>query len=195
MPHSTPILLAVIAVLCAVVAVALRALRFVFTVPEGWTALLYQHGLYVRRNNPGRHIIWGRGWSVKLVDLRRTLLDVPGNEMLTADNIGVKLHLLVACKIDDPARATHATQNWRHDLTHLAQAALQSLINGIGVAALLEQRQHLDQKLLIQLQSKAGAIGIALQGIEIKQVAFSVRLTRQLVEVTRTRPTAPESQP
>ncbi len=72
-----------------------KKLRHAFDVPEGWAGLVYHHGLFVRRNNAGRHVIWGFGWTVKLIDLRKTSLLVAGQEVLTADNVGLKLSLLV----------------------------------------------------------------------------------------------------
>jgi hypothetical protein len=51
-----------------------KDLRQTFEVTEGWAGLVYQYGLYVRRNNAARHVIWGFGWTVKMFDLRKTSL-------------------------------------------------------------------------------------------------------------------------
>src|SRR5579863_1615887 len=112
----------------AITRVILKELRHAFNVPEGWAGLVYRHGLYVRRHNAGRHVIWGFGWTVKLMDLRRTSLLVAGQEVLTADNISLKLSLLVTCRIADPAKAAHETQNWMADLQHTAQLAARSVV-------------------------------------------------------------------
>jgi hypothetical protein len=49
----------VITIVAGVIALqVLKKFRQVFCVPEGWTGLMYHHGLYVRRNNAGRHVIW-----------------------------------------------------------------------------------------------------------------------------------------
>ena len=73
----------VLAIVAGVVAPpAIKKFRYVFCVPEGWTGLVYQHGLYVRRNNAGRHVMWGRGWTMNLIDLRKASLLVAGQEVL-----------------------------------------------------------------------------------------------------------------
>ena len=75
-------IITIIAIFIAVgIAIGLPQLfkfRRVFCVPEGWSGLVYHHGLYVRRNNAGRHVIWGRGWTTNLIDLRKSSLLVPG---------------------------------------------------------------------------------------------------------------------
>ena len=78
-----------------------------FDVPAILSGLVYHHGLYVRRNNAGRHVIWGFGWTVKLMDLRKTTVPVAGQEVLTTDNVGLKPSLLVTCQVADPAKAMH----------------------------------------------------------------------------------------
>jgi regulator of protease activity HflC (stomatin/prohibitin superfamily) len=93
----------------------IRKFRQTFCVPEGYAGLLYRHGLYVRRNNAGRHVAWGSGWTIKLIDLRKASLLVAGQEVLTADSVSLKVSLLVTYQVTDPVKAAHDTQNWLGD--------------------------------------------------------------------------------
>lgn len=187
MYHDMLVIIIVGVFLCFASLPLLSLYRFVFIVPEGWTGLLYQHGLYVRRNNAGRHTIWGRGWSVKLIDLRKTSIVVSGQETLTADNVGVKLSLLVNCEVIDPAKATHTTQNWAGDLYHCAQLALRTLVNGMAIETLLGQRHDLGVQLFTQVQPAAAKLGITVHAVEIKDVMFSTELKRAFAEVVKAR--------
>jgi len=162
-------------------------MRHVFKVPEGWAGLLYQHGLYVRRNNAGRHVIWGSGWAVKLIDLRKTSLVLAGQEVLTTDNVGLKLSLLITCQIMDPAKATHETQNWSADLYHAAQLAVRAVVGGVTVEALLKQRLDLGTQLLARVQPDGTKLGITVHAVEIKDVIFSAELKRAFAEVIKAR--------
>jgi hypothetical protein len=89
-PHFI-IIIASVAVLAIAAPFILREFRHEFTVPEGRVGLIYHHGLYVRRHNAGRHVIWGRGWSLVLIDLRRTSLLVPGEEFVLADKTSLRV--------------------------------------------------------------------------------------------------------
>jgi regulator of protease activity HflC (stomatin/prohibitin superfamily) len=169
----------------AIIPLAVKEFRHVFLVPEGWAGLMYHHGLYVRRNNAGRHIVWGRGWNIKLIDLRKTFLLVPGQDVLTADNVGLKVSLLVTYQIVDPVKASHDTQNWLGDLYNAAQLALRGVINAIAIEALFNQRLEIGSQLLARLQPEAAKIGINVLAIEVKDVTLPADLKRAFAEVLK----------
>jgi len=72
-----------------------------------------------------------------VADIRKTSLLVGGQEVLTADNVGLKLSVLVAYQVADPAKAAHDTQNWRGDLYNTGQLALRAVVGGVAIEALL----------------------------------------------------------
>jgi regulator of protease activity HflC (stomatin/prohibitin superfamily) len=162
-----------------------KKLRHAFNVPEGWAGLVYQHGLFVRRNNAGRHIIWGFGWTVKMIDLRKTSLLVAGQDVLTADNVGLKLSLLVTCEILDPAKAAHATQNWVSDLYNSAQLAVRAIVGGVTVETLLSQRLEIGAQLLARVQPEVAKIGVNVIAVDVKDVMFPPDLKRAFADVLR----------
>jgi len=155
---------------------AVKAFRHVFCVPEGWAGLVYQHGLYVRRSNAGRHVIWGSGWSVNLVDLRKAFLPVNGQEVLTADDVSLKVCLLVTYQVADPVKAAHETQHWQNDLSYAAELALCTAASGITSEALPGQRAELATQLLACVQPRAAKIGINILAIEVRDIS---RVTRE----------------
>jgi regulator of protease activity HflC (stomatin/prohibitin superfamily) len=159
--------------------------RQVFCVPEGWTGLVYHHGLYIRRSNPGRHVIWGRGWKMDFVDLRKASLLVPGQEVLTADSVSLKVSLLVTHQMADPVKAAHETQYWQNDLYNAAQLALRAVVNGVAIEALLNQRLEIGAQLLARVQPEAAKIGINVLAIEVKDVMFPADLKRAFAEVLK----------
>ncbi len=176
----------VVAIVAGVIALpALKKFRRVFCVPEGWTGLVYHYGLYVRRNNAGRHVIWGRGWTMNLVDLRRASLPVGGQEVLTADSVGLKISLLVTYQVTDPVKAAHETQNSLGDLYHASQLALRAVVNGVAVEALLNQRLEIGAQLLARVQPEAARIGVNVLAVEVKDVMFPAELKRAFADVLK----------
>jgi regulator of protease activity HflC (stomatin/prohibitin superfamily) len=160
-------------------------LRRVFCVPEGWTGLVYQHGLYVRRHNAGRHVIWGKGWTMNFTDLRKTSLLVAGQEVLSSDNVGLKASLVLTYQVADPVKAAHETQNWLGDLYSLTQLVLRSVIGGIAVETLLNQRLEIGAQLLARVQPEAAKIGIHVLAVEVKDVIFPAELKRAFADVLK----------
>lgn len=174
-----------------VVAAQLPKHRHVFRVPQGWAGLLYRDGIYVRRNNAGLHVNWGRGWTIRLMDLRRASLHVANQAVITADNVGLKLSLLVTYRLAEPHKAAHETQDWEGDLCQAAQLALHIALRKVTVEALLSQRLDVGAELLARVQPQAVAIGVGVLAIEIKDIAVPAELQRLFAAVLKTKRKGP----
>src|SRR5438132_1399446 len=178
----------VIATAMLIVTVALLKIgkvRYVYIVPEGYAGLLYHKGKFVEVLRAGRHIRWGRHFTLDAQDTRKASLLVAGQEVITADNIGLKLSLLVTYQVTDPAKAAHETQNWQGDLYNAAQIALRAVVCGIAVEALLNQRLEIGAQLLARVQPEAAKIGINVLAVEVKDVMFPADLKRAFGEVLK----------
>lgn len=157
----------------------------VFLVPEGYAGLLYCKGKFLAVLRAGRHIRWGRHYTVDVQDLRQAALLVAGQELLTADNVGLRISVLVAFRMTDPAKAIHETQNWQSSLHNTAQLALRSVVNATASEALLSQRLELGAQLLARVQPEAAKIGIEVSAVEVKDVALPAELKRAFAEVLK----------
>src|SRR6266481_3067182 len=167
------------------VATVAKECRHAFLVPEGYAGLLYHQGKFVEVLRAGRYIRWGRHYTLDAQDLRKTSLLVAGQDVLTADNVGLKLSLLVSYQVTDPAKATHETQNWQGDLYNAAQLALRAVVGGVAVEALLNQRLEIGAQLLARVQPEAAKIGINVHSVEVKDVMFPADLKRAFAEVLK----------
>jgi regulator of protease activity HflC (stomatin/prohibitin superfamily) len=164
---------------------ALKDVRRAFLVPEGYAGLLYHKGKFVEVLRAGRHIRWGRHFTLDAQDVRKASLLVAGQDVLAADNVGLKLSLLVTYQIADPVKAAHETQNWHGDLYNAAQLALRTVAGGIAVEALLNQRLDIGAQLLARVQPEAAKIGLNILAVEVKDVMFPADLKRAFAEVLK----------
>ncbi len=183
---NTQIAIAIIAVVIfAIGLVQLFKFRRVFLVPEGYAGLLYYKGKFVEVLLAGQHIRWGRKFTLSVADLRKTSLVVAGQEILSADNVGLKASLLVTFQVSDPAKAAHETQNWQGDLYNVAQLALRKVVSGVAVEALLSQRLDVGAQLLALVQPEAAKIGITVHAVEVKDVMLPAELKRAFADVLK----------
>ncbi len=159
--------------------------RRAFLVPEGYAGLLYDKGKFVEVLGAGRHIRWGRHFTLDTQDVRKASLLVAGQDVLTADNVGLKLSLLVSYQVTDPAKAAHGTQNWQSDLYNAAQLALRAVVSGATVEALLTQRLEIGAQLLARVQPEATNIGVKVHAVEVKDVMFPAELKRAFADVLK----------
>jgi len=172
-------------VFLAVALLKFGAIRRAYLVTEGYAGLLYHKGKFAEVLSVGRHVRWGRFFSLRLYDLRKASLLINGQEVLTADNVGLKTSLLVTYQIVDPLKAAHETQNWNADLHNAAQLALRAVVSGIAVEALLGQRLEIGAQLLARVQLEAAKIGLNVLAVEVKDVMLAADLKRAFAEVLK----------
>ena len=170
--------------------VFLRELREVnpkFDVPEGMWGLLYRHGKYVETLESGRHACWGKGWSVVWVDQRRMQITIPGQEVLSSDNVGIKVSALVSCKVVDPLKAMHESQNYQGDLHTAVQLMLRDLIAGVSAEEVLEKRLDFGEEMLKRVREAVEPVGLSVSSVAVKDVMLPAELRKAFSEVITAR--------
>jgi regulator of protease activity HflC (stomatin/prohibitin superfamily) len=167
------------------IGVFLKEYRRPFLVPEGYAGLVYHKGKFIEVLRTGRHIRWGRHYTLDAQDVRKASLSVPGQDVLTADNVALKTSLLVTYQVVDPVKAAHETQNWQGDLYNAVQLALRAVAGGVAVEALLGQRLNLGAQLLALVQPEAAKVGVSVHAVEVKDVMFPADLKRAFADVLK----------
>jgi regulator of protease activity HflC (stomatin/prohibitin superfamily) len=162
-----------------------QKIRRAFIVPEGYAGVLYRKGKFVELLGPGRHIRWGRFFTIEAADIRKAFVTVSGQEVLTADNVNLKISVLLHYQVTDPIKATHETQHWHTDLYNIAQLALRAAIAVVPAEALLAQRLEIGAQLLARMQPEAAKIGVLVHAIDIKDVMFPAELKRAFSEALK----------
>jgi regulator of protease activity HflC (stomatin/prohibitin superfamily) len=186
--YNEIITLIVISAVIGVLLVGLPALfkfRHAFIVPEGYAGLLYQRGKFIEVLRAGEHVRWGRKFTLGVNDLRKTSLLVAGQEVLSADNVGLKTSLLVTYQVVDPAKAAHETQNWQGDLYNATQVTLRAVVGGVTMEALLGQRLDVGAQLLSRVKADVEKIGLNVLAIEVKDVMLPNDLKRVFADVLK----------
>jgi regulator of protease activity HflC (stomatin/prohibitin superfamily) len=172
-----------VVVLLAAIAVFYRQV----TVMEYESGLLYSAGKFKRMLAPGKHG-YLRGWhSIQKLDMRNRFVTVPGQELLTADNISLKISLAASFKVGDPYQAVHESDNFQEALYMLLQVNLRDIIGGKMVDEVLEKRQEIGLELLKRSSDQAKALGIILGFVNIKDVMFPGELKSIFAQVVKAR--------
>ncbi len=173
------------ALTAATVAAVLIARRQVFVVPEGFYGLLYHHGKSRHRISPGRHCFWSHSYQVRLVDMRNTILDVPGQEVLSMDNVGLKIGAVLTYQIIQAEKAVHEVQDYIAHLQNVTQVAIRSVIGATPIEALVNQRRDIRRQLFALVHSEADRIGIVLHDLVVKDMVFRDELNKVSAETRK----------
>ncbi len=178
----------VLLIVAAVAAMILRHnFRHIFIVPEGYAGLLYQHGKFVAQLGVGRNIRWGRGFTLAHQDLRKAMLPITGQEVLTADNVSLKASLSVSYQVVNPVKALHEAQNWAADLHNQVQLALRAVVGELAVETLVTRRPSVAAKLLALVQPEAIKFGVQVHAVELKDLMYPAELKRAFAESLKAR--------
>jgi regulator of protease activity HflC (stomatin/prohibitin superfamily) len=155
------------------------------TVPESYVALLYRNGRFRRRLAPGRYYLPRIGTQYTFVDMRWRVLLVGGQEVITQDNISLKLSLAVTWRISDPERSAHVVQDSEMSLRTAVQLALRSAAASRKAEQIIESRGTVGGQILPEVAGQTGSFGVEVQRVDVRDIMFPGELKRIFAEVVR----------
>jgi len=114
------------------------------------------------------------------VSLRTITMDVPTQDVITEDNVTVKVNAVVYFRVVDPSRAIVEVENYLYATSQLAQTTLRSVLGEVGLDDLLSKREKLNQRLQEILDQHTDPWGIKVALVEIKGVDLPENMQRAM---------------
>jgi regulator of protease activity HflC (stomatin/prohibitin superfamily) len=153
-------------------------------------AVIFQLGRFVGIRGPGLIFVWPIVQRMRKVDLRVIVLSVPKQDVITRDNVSVKVNAVVYFRIVDPGKAIIQVANAYDATSQVAQTTLRSVVGQHEMDDLLAQRDKLNIDLQRILDQNTEAWGIKVSTVEIKDVDLDETMVRAMAkqaEAERTR--------
>ena len=179
-----PFIIAVVIIIAVLVFSSLNVLN------EYERGVIFQLGRYVGIKGPGLIIVWPVVQRMRKVDLRVIVLSVPKQDVITRDNVSVKVNAVVYFRIVDPGKAIIQVANAFDATSQVAQTTLRSVVGQHEMDDLLSQRDKLNVDLQRILDQSTEAWGIKVSTVEIKDVDLDETMIRAMAkqaEAERTR--------
>jgi regulator of protease activity HflC (stomatin/prohibitin superfamily) len=114
------------------------------------------------------------------MSLRTVVLDVPPQDIITRDNVSVKVNAVVYFRVLDPSRAVVEVENYMYATSQLAQTTLRSVLGQADLDDLLAQRDRLNQQLQQILDHQTDPWGIKVSAVEVKHVDLPQDMQRAM---------------
>jgi regulator of protease activity HflC (stomatin/prohibitin superfamily) len=152
--------------------------------------VIFQLGRFVGIKGPGLIIVWPVVQRMRKVDLRVIVLSVPKQDVITRDNVSVKVNAVIYFRIVDPGKAIIQVANAFDATSQVAQTTLRSVVGQHEMDDLLSQRDKLNVDLQRILDQNTEAWGIKVSTVEIKDVDLDETMIRAMAkqaEAERTR--------
>jgi regulator of protease activity HflC (stomatin/prohibitin superfamily) len=114
------------------------------------------------------------------VSLRTVVLDVPPQDVITRDNVSVKVNAVLYYRVMDPRRAIVEVENFNYATSQLAQTTLRSVLGQVELDDLLSQRERLNVQLQQILDQHTDPWGIKVSAVEVKHVDLPPDMQRAM---------------
>ncbi len=152
--------------------------------------VVFMLGRFWKVKGPGMIIIWPGIQTMVKVDLRIVVMDVPPQDVISRDNVSVKVNAVVFFRVIDPQRAIIQVEDYYSATNQLAQTTLRSVLGKHELDEMLAERDKLNADIQKILDSATDAWGIKVTAVEIKHIDIDptmVRAIAQQAEAERTR--------
>ena len=167
--------------LIVAIVVVLYLISSIKILAEYERAVIFRLGkLLARPKGPGVSLVFMPIDRMVRVSLRTVVLDVPPQDVITRDNVSVKVNAVVYFRVMDPNRAIVEVENYNFATSQLSQTTLRSVLGQVELDDLLSQRERLNQQLQQILDQRTDPWGIKVSAVEVKHVDLPPDMQRAM---------------
>ena len=114
------------------------------------------------------------------ISLRVVTMDVAPQDIITKDNVSVKVNAVVYFRVMDPSRAVNEVEDYLYATTQLAQTTLRSVVGQFELDQLLSEREVINQRLQRIIDEQTDAWGVKVSMVEVKHVDLPAEMQRAI---------------
>lgn len=129
---------------------------------------------------PGLCFVWRPFQTSVTVSLRTVVMDVPSQDIITRDNVSLKVSAVVYFKVLDPTAAIVGVENYYYATSQMAQTTLRSILGEVTLDELLADREKLSQRLREIIDRSTEPWGIEVTSVELKSVDLPEQIQRAM---------------
>jgi regulator of protease activity HflC (stomatin/prohibitin superfamily) len=164
----------VLVLVLIVVAVSVRILR------EYERGVVFMLGRFWKVKGPGLVLLIPAVQQMVRIDLRTIVFDVPPQDVITRDNVSVKVNAVVYFRVVDPEKAVIQVERYMEATSQLAQTTLRAILGKHELDELLAERERLNLDVQKVLDEQTDAWGIKVSHVEIKHVDINESMIRAI---------------
>ncbi len=153
---------------------AIRVLR------EYERGVVFQLGRFHKVKGPGLVLVIPVIQTMERVDLRTMVMDVPTQDVISRDNVSVKVNAVIYFRVIDPQKAIINVERYYEATSQLAQTTLRSVLGQHDLDEMLSQRDKLNADIQAILDAQTEAWGVKVTNVEIKHVDLNENMVRAM---------------
>ena len=142
----------------------------------------FQFGKFKKIENPGWRIVWPVIQSMRKVDMRTKVIDVPEQDVISKDNISIRVSAVLYFKITDAKQAVLAVEDYRYATSQLALTTMKTAVGQVTLDELLSQREEISEKIRLVVDSESDPWGIKVENVELKEIILPEDMKRMIAK-------------
>jgi len=135
-----------------------------------------------RPKGPGIIFVFKPVDRIRRVSLQQEAFEVPPQDIITRDNVTLKVNAVIFLKVSDPVRAVVTVDNYRYQTSQFAQTTLRSVLGEVELDELLAHRDKINLRLQSILDQHTDPWGVKVTTVEVKQVDMPESMLRAMAK-------------
>ena len=144
--------------------------------------VIFMLGRYYKVKGPGLIIVIPLIQQMEKVDLRTVVMDVPSQDVISRDNVSVKVNAVIYFRVIEPSKAKIQVENFHVATSQLAQTTLRSVLGQHELDEMLAEREKLNSDIQLILDEQTDAWGVKVSNVEIKHVDLDESMIRAIAK-------------
>lgn len=145
-------------------------------------AVVFRLGRFTGIRGPGLIILIPGLEKMRRVDMRTVTMDIPSQDIISKDNVTLKVNGVVYSRVSNPEKAIIAVEDYYSATGQIAQTTLRSVIGQFELDEILSQRDLINTKLQVILDEQTEPWGIKVSAVEVKAIDLPIEMQRAMAK-------------
>ena len=170
----------IISILIVIGVILLISIRQITEYERG---IKFTMGRFSSVMKPGWRLVIPIFQSYKKIDIRTKVIDVPEQEVITKDNVSVKINAVIYYNIFDASKALLGVEDFHYAVSQLAQTTMRNMVGSVTLDELLSSREQISTNICDIVDKATDGWGVKVQDVELKDVSLPGEMKRVIARV------------
>ena len=165
-----------------VIVIVIILLRSIVQIDEYERGVKFSRGKFSKIMQPGWNLVLPIFESYKKIDIRTKVVDVPEQDVITKDNVSVRINAVIYYKIFDASKAILEVENFYYAVSQLAQTTMRNVVGSVSLNELLGEREKISTEICKIIDEATDPWGIKVENVELKDVSLPEEMKRVIAK-------------
>ncbi len=165
-----------------IIIVVIILLRSIVQIDEYERGVKFSRGKFSKIMQPGWNLVLPIFESYKKIDIRTKVVDVPEQDVITKDNVSVRINAVIYYKIFDASKAILEVENFYYAVSQLAQTTMRNVVGSVSLNELLGEREKISVEICKIIDEATDPWGIKVENVELKDVSLPEEMKRVIAK-------------